>query len=142
MHIKTKNANYFIDNGIVICEVNSDIILDLDMARRLVAERKKVIPAKDFPFLMIVRNYLLLDKQAFICFGSEDSLTGLCASAIVIKSSLHRLLANFSLFFQKQSKPYRLFNKTSDAKLWLFKFILENEDDEFDVLRSSEGPVS
>jgi len=128
-HIKTKNANYYFDNGIFICEVNSDIILDLEMAKKLVLERKRMIHTSDLPILIVIRNYLLLDKQAFNYFSSKDGSEGIIATAVVIKSSFQRIIANFNLLFSQQYKFFKVFNRTSDAKLWLFKYILQNEDD-------------
>ncbi len=98
------------------------------MAKKLVAERKNLIQARDYPFLIIVRNYLLLDKQAFVYFASEEGMSGLSASSIVIRSSFKRILTNFNLLLTKQNRRFKVFNSAAEAKLWLFKYILENEE--------------
>lgn len=136
--IRTKDAYYYSDNGILICEVNSDIILDIKMAKKLVAERISLCPVKDVPFLLVIRNYLLLDKEAFNYFGTANGVENLNSCAIVIKSPIQRILKNFSLLFYKQTIPFRLFNSTSDAKLWLFKFVLESDQESQIELLSSE----
>ncbi len=108
------------------------------MAKKLVAERKGIIKTYDSPFLIIIKNYLLLDNQAFKFLSSKEGLEGLSAAGVVISSPFQKILTNFRLIVSRHYKRFRVFNETSQAKLWLFKYILENEDDFYKTLLSSE----
>lgn len=137
LNINTRKANYKLENGILICELKPDLIIDLKTAVSLVNERIKITENYKFPFLLVVRDYLLLDKDAFKYFGTNEGVQNLIASAVVIDSPLQKILTNFNLVFYKNAVPFRVFTKKLDAKLWLFEFIKKNEKELFNELLSS-----
>lgn len=137
LYINTNKAIYKLENGILICELKPDLIIDLKTAVHLVNERIKITENHSMPFLLVVKNYLLLDKDAFEYLGSKEGIQNLQASAVVIDSPLQKLITNFNLLFYKNVIPFRVFNKKSEAKLWLFKFVKENEKEIFKDLLSS-----
>jgi len=137
LNINTRKASYRLENGILICELKPELIIDIKTAVSLVNERLKITGGKSYPFLLIVRDYLLLDNVAFKYFGTKEGVMNLQASAIVIDSPLQKMVTNFNLLFYRHPTPFRVFNKKSEAKLWLFEFVKKNEKDLFKNLLSS-----
>lgn len=122
--IDTSSAVFYFKDGILICELKPDLIIDLKTSKDIALERQRICEGQPYPMLTLVhKNYLLMDKDAFRFFGSEEGVSGLLASALVIDTPLQNLLTNFSLFFYKQSVPFRLFTAQNEAQLWLFKYI-------------------
>ncbi len=137
LNVNTRKATYKLENGILICELKPDLIIDLKTAVLLVNERIKITGKYNFPFLLIVKDYLLLDSDAFKYLGTNEGVQNLQASAVVIDSPLQKLITNFNLIFYKNRVPFRVFTKRSEAKLWLFQFIKETEKELFKDLLSS-----
>lgn len=118
---ETPQAHYRYADGILTIELKSELIIDTLTAKRIEHFRKEMTGAHDVPVLMLIPgDHLLLDKQAFQYFGSEEAMRGCRAKALVIQTPLRVLLVNFSLAFYRQACPFRLFTNRSDAKMWLF----------------------
>lgn len=121
---ETSFAIYRITDGMMWIELKPDLIIDMDLAKRIEHHRLQLIGESQWPTLLVIPpTYLLLDNDAFSFFGGKTGVEGCMAKAVVIKSTLRKLIMNFSLIFNNQSIPFRLFNHRSDAKLWLFEFI-------------------
>jgi hypothetical protein len=121
---ETSFAIYRVMDGLMSIELKPDLIIDIDLAKRIEHHRLRLVGGHSWPTILVMPpTYLLLDKEAFSFFGSDTGVEGCAAKAVVIKSTLRKLLMNFSLIFNNQSIPFRLFNHKSDAKLWLFSFI-------------------
>lgn len=137
LNINTRKASYRLQNGILICELKPDLIIDLKTAVSLVNERIKITKGHKFPFMLVIKNYLLLDNDAFKYFGTNEGVQNLIASAVIIESPLQKLITNFSLFFYKNSVPFRVFNQEKEAQLWLFEYIKKSQGHLTDDLLSS-----
>ncbi len=137
LNVNTRRATYKLENGVLICELKPDLIIDLKTAVGLVNERIKITGTTNYPFLLVVKDYLLLDKDAFRYFGTKEGVQNLVASAVVIDSPLQKLITNFNMLFYRNVVPFRTFTKKSEAKLWLFGFIKKNESEIFTDLFSS-----
>lgn len=123
---ETPQAYFRYLDGILVVEIKSEMIIDLANARRIERFRKEMTSGTDVPVLLLIpTSYLLLDKNAFQYFGSEDGMQGCLAKAIVMKAPLRVLLRNFSLSFYRQAVPLRMFISKSEAKMWLFDRLIE-----------------
>lgn len=136
LNLNTRKASYRLEDGILICELKSDLIIDLKTAVGLVNERIKITKGHQYPFMLIIKDYLLLDNDAFKYFGTKEGVQNLMASAVIIESSLQKLITNFNLLFYRNSVPFRIFNKEREAQLWLFDYIKDNQKYEKDDLLS------
>ena len=123
---ETPQAYFRYLDGILVIEIKSEMIIDLANARRIERFRKEMTSGTDVPVLLLIpTSYLLLDKNAFQHFGSEECMQGCLAKAIVMKAPLRVLLRNFSLSFYRQAVPLRMFISKSEAKMWLFDRLIE-----------------
>ncbi|MFK7756534.1 MAG: hypothetical protein AB8B53_06330 [Flavobacteriales bacterium] len=88
--------------------------------------------------MISIKDYLLLDNDAFKYFGTQEGVQNLLACAVIIDSPLQKILTNFSLFFYKNSVPFRIFNQEKEAQLWLFDYAKNNMEYTGDDLLSSK----
>lgn len=127
---ETDQASYRLIDGILLIELKSELILDERIVRRIEEKRIEFIEGDQFPTLLIIPdNYLLLDKVAFKLFGGEEGVKGCTAKAIVIQSSIRRLILNFRMSFFSKKRPIRIFTNKNEARLWLFSFIKDQVND-------------
>lgn len=118
---ETPQAFYRYQDGILTIELKPELIIDLRTAERIERFRIEMTGEAHVPVLLIIpSDHLLLDKEAFRYFGSEQGIRGCLAKAVVIKAPLRVILRNFSLGFYRQARPLRLFTSRSEAKIWLF----------------------
>lgn len=127
---ETDQASYRLVDGILLIELKPELILDERIVRRIEEKRIEFIEGDQFPTLLIIPdNYLLLDKVAFKLFGGEEGVDGCTAKAIVIQSSIRRLMLNFRMSFFSKKRPIRIFTNKNEARLWLFSFIKDQVND-------------
>lgn len=124
---ETPQAFFRYSDGILVVEMKDELIIDLRTVQRMERFRKEMTIGFELPVLIVIpKDHLLLDKDAFQFLGSEDAMKGCLAKAIVIKAPLRVILKNFSLSFFKHDRPLRLFVSRSEAKMWLFDHITES----------------
>ena len=121
-------ATYKLSDGILTVEFKPDVIIDLRVAKKVVAARHDLVRGHTYTTMTVINNdYLLLEKDAYRYLGSADGVKYMSAGAIVINSPLRRILTNFQLTFYKQKVPLRVFSARSDARLWLLNYINDKE---------------
>ncbi len=131
---ETYVARYRLDDGMLSCVIKADQIIDQRLAERITRERKEFCFDHVFPTLIIIpKKNLLMETEALHYLGSAAGVEGTSAMAVVMHSTVRRLLTNFNLLFYKQRVPFRLFTSKAEAKLWLFDFILDEESLEIDL---------
>jgi hypothetical protein len=54
-------------------------------------------------------------------------MKGCSAKALVVKAPLRMILKNLTTILQTSSVPFRVFRSKSEAKMWLFDFLPEEE---------------
>lgn len=125
----TSIASYQLVDGILVCRLVNELIIDERLAVRLVAEIEELELEELAPLLLVIpENRLLLELEAFRLLASEDGCQGICAIAIVLESSLRALLLNMSSLLVRSKLPLRIFKSRGEARLWLFNYILDKEE--------------
>ncbi len=125
---ETSQAFFKLVDGVLSVDLKSDAIVDVTLVERIERFRKEMTMSLELPVLIhIPSNYLILDRDAFAAFGSDASMEGCMAKAVVIRAPLRVLLLNFSIGFYRGKRPFRLFASKSEAKMWLFSHV--NVDD-------------
>lgn len=119
-------ATYRLRDGIVQIYLKKELIIDAEVAKKIEDHRLQLVGNEIYPTLIFVPDsYLLFENEAFNYFGSEAGLRQCMSKALVIQGTLRKLLVNFKLSFSSTSVPFRVFNRKSNAKLWLFDFVKE-----------------
>ena len=93
-------AIYKLIDGMCVCTIKSDQIIDGRFAKKITEERRALIGEEYWPTLVVIpRRHLLVENDALQFFGSAEGLSGTVAQAVVIQSSLRKVLSNFNFMF-------------------------------------------
>ncbi|MCB1176851.1 MAG: hypothetical protein KDK36_04640, partial [Leptospiraceae bacterium] len=97
--------------------------IDIDVAKIIVEQRKKLSNFEYTCILVDARNVTGVNKQARDFLGSKESYHLLNAAAIITGSSLSVFLSNFFLKvnLKRSNVPIRLFTDKDKARNWLIK---------------------
>ncbi len=133
--IETGYASYKLYDGLFSIVLKPDQIIDKQTVESINSKKMELLQEKQFPTMIIIKDdFLFSEKDGFMEFISEKGVQNSSALAIVIQAPLRRILSTFNYSFYKQRVPFRVFSKSSNAKLWLFNYItdLKLEDEELD----------
>ncbi|MCB0762716.1 MAG: hypothetical protein KDC12_14405 [Flavobacteriales bacterium] len=121
-------ADYQLIDGILVCRLKSELIIDDRLVQRIITEKSELDIDEVVPLLIRVHeDHLLFEPQAFRLLAEDKGCEGLCAVAVVTRHSLRNLLVNISSTFVKSQIPLRFVNSRSEARLWLFNYIKDKE---------------
>jgi hypothetical protein len=111
------------DDGIVRCQAFKDshhTLLDSIENIKAVAA---VSNGKCSPVLVDIKEVKGIDRDARAYLASDEIAKHQSACALIIESSLSRLIGNFFLGLNKTKFPSKLFNEETSAIEWLKTFL-------------------
>lgn len=114
-------VSYRWEDGI-LCGKFETIQLNKDNAAKAIDLRLKLCNGQPHLFMMDVTNIKVIDAESRNLLSSEIGTRHLTACAIVSKSAISSMLANFFIKINKPKTPTRFFTDASSAKKWLFSF--------------------
>ncbi len=121
--LDTKYVHLAINNGIFRMTYKNIDLLDLDTAKEIVDARVTFKEGQEYPSLFDIRNVKSTSKEArdFMANEGNDLVT---ASALLINSSVTKMIGNFFITVSKPKNPTKLFTDESRAEDWLQQFLV------------------
>lgn len=116
-----------IKDNILIASYRKNLIIDLDVAHKIVLQRQSFTRGQKMPAIILSQGVTSIDKPAREYLASKKGTEGLSACAIIVNSPFSRLLGNFFLMVNKTSIPVKLFSNISRAEKWLQQFMNTNQ---------------
>ena len=114
-------------DGILFAQYKPNIpLIDMTMARKLVRDRLELIDGTPYPICGDISNMSKVADDARVFLGQPEAIVGITALAIIQKSTIQNLLANFYLKVNKPEIPTRLFSSKEKATLWLEPYKVKN----------------
>jgi len=110
-------------DGIVRTKVKPDAEICLKDAQKNTAVIETFYTGKKFPLLVDIRDIKSITREAREHFTLKDRESVVNAFALVLSSSLSRMIGNFFLSFNKPRVPVKLFVHEDVALVWLKSFI-------------------
>ena len=110
-------------DGIARTMVKPDAEILLQDAEENTAAVEAFYNGKKFPLLVDIRDIKSISRQAREHFTLKGRESVVNAYALVLASSLSRMIGNFFLAFQEPAVPVKLFNHEDEALAWLKRFI-------------------
>ena len=107
-------AQFWIANGILFFEYKSNTILNLEVAKRVVADRIHFQNEKSYPVLCDVRGIVNTDKSGRDYLAQSGSVLTKSV-ALIVHKKVSATISNFYLSISKPSVPTQLFNNQEDA---------------------------
>ncbi len=111
------------NDGIARTCVKSGIDITLEIAQENSKVVNELICEKKFPMLIDSRGIKSMSYEARHHFSVRGRDTKTCAFAILIGSTLSRVLGNFYLGINKPAVPTKLFDNEEEATQWLKQFL-------------------
>ncbi len=111
----------FIEEGILHFYYKQIENLDQHVAEACVQARKAFTENKDYPCLVDVISIKNFTKEARDYFANEGN-EGITANAILINSTVTKMMANFYIMVNKPQNPTRMFTDKKSALEWLKQF--------------------
>ena len=127
--LSTNNAKVYenhqikmeIINGVLHAHYKAGLQLNLEDAKKLVAERVKLCEDKEYPFLIYDGGVVSMDRDARVFFSSYDGTRGISMAAFIETSVFSKMLINFFLRLTKPNVKSRAFNDVNEALAWIRK---------------------
>jgi hypothetical protein len=111
------------DSGVIVC-------VNLNIKRHTLAHAKQNLEAirslaggVKRPVLIDIRETLSIDADARKYYSSVDYAEVQSAAALIIGSSLTRMIANFFMGLNKPLFPTKMFTDEAQAYKWLEEFL-------------------
>lgn len=111
----------FEDRGDIIYIWYKDRVFNLEMAKELVAERKKFTQGTPMKAIIFQSGLKGINRDARSYFSSDEAIEGVAAAAILAKNPFERHLANFFIGITviRPKVPTKLFSDEQEALKWL-----------------------
>ncbi len=110
----------------------------LEDAKEVISAFKLIAKDKKHPVLVDSSRAKDMSPESMKFYGSDEAMISVSAIAIIIKSGISRVMANFFMDISKRKfPPRRLFNDENKAVEWLKTFMVSNsagETEQINVL--------
>jgi hypothetical protein len=120
--IRNTFMTFWISDDIIFGRFDEGITWDRDKSIQCVNDRLVLSSGKSYPILLDVRKVKSITKEAREYMSSDIALKDTSAAAVVVDSSVGRVMGNFYFALNKPKLPFRIFNTEEKAIKWLTKF--------------------
>lgn len=103
----------------ILCGAYKVENVDLESARKATRERLGYVDDKAYLNLVDYRKVRKTDKQARDFLASETPTQGIKAMAVIIDSTIGRVIYNFFIGLNRPPYPMQIFTDPEQAKNWL-----------------------
>jgi hypothetical protein len=107
------------NDGIVRTKIKSGSNVTIDEAKENSEAVNSLYTGEKFPLLIDSRGIKSMTREARNQFSTKGRETHTKAFAIIIDSSLSKVIGNFFMGINKPAVPTRLFDNEIDAEKWL-----------------------
>ncbi|HYG38341.1 MAG TPA: hypothetical protein VD908_06975 [Cytophagales bacterium] len=105
-------------DGILIGTYKTKYIIDLEAAKKIVADRKILCNGISFPTIGLIEGVTTVTREARSFFGTEEGVIYMKSLAIIVGAPISRAIGNFFLILNRPKVPTKIFNSVEEAKAW------------------------
>ncbi len=113
---------WFDENDIFNFKYREGVVIDLEAAKFISSERKKLFEGKRYAILVDGRDLKSILPPASKYFSSKENTELFTASAFLVGSALSRFFGNYYLKFFPPNIPTALFTNKEKAIEWLLQY--------------------
>jgi hypothetical protein len=117
--LETDYIKIWISNGIIHTEFRPNLKISLDIAKKIVDQRKEYTEGATYKAIVDISNIKKVELNAREYWASEDSYACLSQLAIFSPSTFSKIIANFWLKVSKPYRPTKFFTNKSSAYIYL-----------------------
>lgn len=115
----TGYVKMWIENGIIHTEYPPGLVITLDIAKKIVADRIAYTEGVTYPGLADIRNLKKAEYAAMKYWASEESYSSLSKLAVFSDKKLSKIFFNFWFKVDKPFRPTKYFTDEGSAYLFL-----------------------
>lgn len=119
---RNQNARFWIEEGILFFEYKPNTTIDLEVARRVVADRVAFQNERQLPVFCDMRGIISTDKAGRDYLAKSGSLLA-TAVALLVSEKVSMTLSAFYLEINKPSVPTQIFTDEQEALEYLRGFL-------------------
>lgn len=119
---RNQNARFWIEEGILFFEYKPNTTIDLEVARRVVADRVAFQNERQLPVFCDMRGIISTDKAGRDYLAKSGSLLA-TAVALIVSEKVSMTLSAFYLEINKPSVPTQIFTDEQEALEYLRGFL-------------------
>lgn len=116
------HSSYWVQDGILFCKLAKNIIVDEDLAKIMVYQRKLTFGNMEMPVCIDVENLLSVDCLARRYLASEEAWQYLNAGAFYTGNKLLEILGRAWFKLDPPPVPVNVFNSQAHALKWLQQY--------------------
>jgi hypothetical protein len=118
-YVENDFVKFWMEDGVMYGEYKSDVVIDLEAARKIADDRIRLANGVSRPFLGYVDGMSSVTKEARDFFSKNDGVKHMKKLALITTSPVSRIVGNFWLQISRPTVPTRLFLSKEDALNWL-----------------------
>ncbi len=120
--LETDYAQYFVEDNIMTITYATNLVISLDIAKKLVEDRIQFSKGVTMPILVDIRGLASVDTLSRKYFVSPRALENTMSGALLVESMISKLAGNIYITVDKPAVPMKLFTNKDKAIAWLKKF--------------------
>jgi hypothetical protein len=117
------------DDGIVRCEVKPTAAHTLTDAEENVRATAELTKGRRLPLILDARRAKGISREAREYYTGPDNAAVVMATAMIIDSSVGKIIGNFLIRVNRPPFPFRLFSDENSAHAWLVEIRAAHTDD-------------
>ncbi|WMJ73809.1 hypothetical protein RCC89_11650 [Cytophagaceae bacterium ABcell3] len=117
--MESEYAKYEIEDGLLFCFYKPGFVIDLAVAKSVVADRHRFSKGKCYAVVIDCRNLKVITKEAREYLSTYDGVRGIKSSAFIVKGNIQKLLINFFVRVHKPALPLKVFTGMDEAVSWI-----------------------
>ena len=118
--IETPDVFFKIENETLFCSYKQNIVMDLNMAKRIVKDRMEFTKGKSYPILIDFTNLKSASKEARDYMNDpKGGLMGLKRGAFLSNNVVTTVFINLYLKINRPTIPAKFFTNKQEALKWL-----------------------
>jgi len=118
----TPYIKFWIEDDIVFGEYLPNVQLTLEAVKTSIEARIEFTKGKPHLFLCDLTPVKSATKEARDFSSKDIGIQGITAGALIVNSSVSKIIGNFFLSINKPSAPAKLFTDKAEALKWLQQF--------------------
>jgi hypothetical protein len=121
------------DEGILRCKIKRTAVHTLEDAKENVRATAQLSNGARLPLILDARSTPSLSREARAYYTGEENAKVVRATAMIIDSTVGKIIGNFFIRVNRPPFPIRLFSTEASAHAWLLEIGAINGEDVTDV---------
>lgn len=120
-----RHSTLWTENGILFGKYAKDVIIDLSLAKEIVADRKRAFGNIYWPMFVDASELLSIDREARHYMSGEEANAFINAGALYANNKVSEIIESAWVILDKPIIPTMIFDNKESALKWLEPYVYE-----------------